>query len=285
MASGAIRKWLVAASRPDRAKLLGVVGAALTLAGGAVADSASAAWTEKRGTGLVIPSYTYYRAARGRDADGHRVDRKAYVKNEFRVYSVYGLTDTVTLGLDGAARRVRDHAQGAKQEDLDWSEVATFARVRLYRWPRAVMSLQPLVFVPRKRDSGDSLGRDADKPEVELRALFGQSFLLLGHDGFAVAECGYRRRFGDSADQVRLDGTVGVRVMPRVSVLAQSFNIVSTRQPRDDGPLNYDLYKAQLSFVYDVTAGWAVQAGGFVEFAGRNTGLGRAGFLALWWRF
>jgi hypothetical protein len=282
MGDGLIRKWLVAALRPDRGKIRGMLGVMLAAAVG----PAQAAWTEKQGTGLMIPSYTYYRAARDRDAHGHGGDRKAYVKNEFRLYSVYGWTDAVTLGLDGAARRVRDHAEGAQGEDLDWSEVATFTRFRLHRWPRAVLSLQPLVFVPRKHDGGaDDLKRDADKPEVELRLLFGRNFVLFGRDGFAEAEGGYRHRLGDAGDQVRLDGAAGLRVRPRVSVLAQSFNIVSTRRPRDDGPPDYDLYKAQLSVVYDITARWAVQAGGFIEFAGRNTGLGRAGFLALWWRF
>ncbi len=283
MGGGPIRKWLVAALRPDRARIRGLLSAALAVAGGI--GPVQAAWTEKQGTGVVIPSYTYYRAARDRDADGRGADRKAYVKNEFRIYSVYGWTDAVTLGLDGAARRVRNHAEGAQGEDLDWSEVATFARFRLHRWPRAVLSLQPLVFVPRKHDGGADLERDADKPEAELRVLFGRSVILFGRAGFAVAECGYRHRLGDAGDQMRLDGTFGLRVRPRLSVLAQSFNVVSTRRLRDDGPPDYDLYKAQLSVVYDITARWAVQTGGFVEFAGRNTGLGRAGFLALWWRF
>lgn len=284
MGDGPIRKWLVAAARPGRAKVRGLVRGLL---GGALAVGicpAQAAWTAKQGTGLVIPSYTYYRAARDRDANGHGAGRKAYVKNEFRLYSVYGWTDAITLGLDGAARRVRDRAEGAQGEDLDWSEVATFTRFRLYRWPRAVLSLQPLVYVPRKHDGGADLRRDADKPELELRALYGRNFTLFGRDGFAEAECGYRHRLGDAGDQVRLDGTFGLHVRPRLSVLAQSFNIVSTRRPRDDGPPDYDLYKVQLSVVYDITARWAVQAGGFAEFAGRNTGLGRAGFLALWWR-
>lgn len=281
MGVGPIRKWL-AILWPGRTGARGLLGAALAAA---AAGPAQAAWTEKRGSGLVIPSYTYYRAAHDRDARGHGGGRKAYVKNEFRIYSVYGWRDGVTLGMDGAARRVRDHAEGAQGEDLDWSEVATFARFRLHRWPRSVLSVQPLVYVPRKHDGGADLNRDADKPEVEFRVLYGQGFVLFGRGGFAVAEGGYRRRLGGAGDQVRLDGTVGLRVRARVSVLAQSFNIVSTRRPCDDGPPDYDLYKAQLSVVYDIGVRWAVQTGGFIEFAGRNTGLGRAGFLAVWWRF
>jgi hypothetical protein len=261
-------------------------GAATAIACGVLlANPVQAAWTEKQGTGLVVPSYTYYRATRARDADRHHGSRKAYVKNEFRLYSVYGWTDSITLGLDGAARRVRDHAPGAEGEDLDWSEVATFARLRLHRWPRTVLSIQPLVYVPRKHGGVADLKRDADKPEFEFRALLGRSFVLAGRDGFADLEWGYRHRLGAAGDQIRIDATVGLRVRPRLSVLAQSFNIVSIRQPRENGPPDYNLYKAQVSVVYDIAARWAVQVGGFTEFAGRNTGLGSAGFLALWWRF
>src|SRR3546814_17671645 len=101
MGDGLIRKWLVAALRPDRGKIRGLLGVMLAAAVG----PAQAAWTEKQGTGLMIPSYTYYRAARDRDAHGPGGDRKAYVKNEFRPNSVYGWEEDVTRGQDRSEGR------------------------------------------------------------------------------------------------------------------------------------------------------------------------------------
>lgn len=252
---------------------------------GAMAVPACAAWTEPRGTVLAIPSYYYYQASHQRDAAGHAAGRARYVKHEFRLYAVYGWRDALTLGVDGAARRVRDDAPGAVRERLNWSETSFFARIRLWQGARSVLSVQPLVRTPGAQGGRGDLGRDADRPEAELRALFGQAFTLFGRDGFAVAETAYRHRLGDPGDQARFDVAAGLRVRPRVLVLAQSFNIRALRRPRPNGPPDYDLYKAQLSVVHDVAAHWAVQVGGFVEYAGRNTGLGQAGFVALWWRF
>lgn len=246
---------------------------------------ADAAWTQRRGTFLVIPSLFHYVADRQLDAAGHASRRPPYIKDELRLYSVYGLTDSLTLGVDGAARRVQDALPGETQEPANWSETSLFVRYRVAAWANSVVSVQPLVYLPRSKGSTGDLGRETDTAQAEFRVLYGTNYHLFQRDGFAITELGFRRRFGPAADQMRFDSTVGVRVWPRVLFLLQSFNTKSLRAPDASGLPNYDLYKAQVSAVRDLTPHVAVQFGAFTEYAGRNTGAGRAGFVALWLRF
>lgn len=251
----------------------------------ALGPSASAAWTEARGHGLAISTFSFYLADRQFDLKGRGSRRPPYRQEEARLYLVYGLRDWVTLGVDTAVRRARDRAPSSEDEPINWHDGAFFARVRLRQWERSVLSVQPLVRVPGPNAVRGMLGRETDAPEAELRLLYGRSFTLFGRDGFGVAEAAYRRRFGPATDQARFDVTLGLRPFRRFLVLAQSFNTISTGLSGEPGAPDYDIYKAQVSFVRDLTDRLAVQLGGYVEYAGRNVGAGQAGFLALWFRF
>lgn len=255
------------------------------LAAAALGSSGWAAWTEARGHGLAISTFSFYAADRQFDPKGGSSRRPPYRQEEARFYAVYGLRDWLTLGLDTAVRRARDRAPSSRDEPINWHDGAFFGRFRLHQWERSVLSIQPLVRVPGPNAVQGMLGRETDAPEAELRLLYGRSFVLFDRDGFGVAEAAYRRRFGPAMDQARFDLTLGLRPLRRFLVLAQSFNAISTGLSGQPGAPDYDIYKVQLSAVRDLTDRLALQLGGYVEYAGRNVGAGQAGFLAVWFRF
>lgn len=97
-------------------------------------------------------------------------------------------------------------------------------------------------------------------------------------------ETGYRRRFGDSADQIKSQATVGVEPSSRLLFLLEGFSTFSLGNEKNDG-VDYDIVKLQPSLVYRFSRQWAVQAGITEEIHSRNLEPGRTFFIGLWSTF
>ena len=61
---------------------------------------------------------------------------------------------------------------------------------------------------PARRDQ--SGGGRQHRPRLDLRVLYGHSFLLEGYSAYIDAQLGYRVRFDDPPNEVRFDFTFGV---------------------------------------------------------------------------
>lgn len=240
------------------------------------------AWTQPKGEGLAILTFGHYEAEETFDRTGERHEMARFAKQELRAYMVYGLTDRLTLGVEPTLRRVRTAYAPPKS---GWAEGDLFARYRLWQAGEAVLSAQGLVKIPSSDERLTEPGRETRDIDAEGRVLFGSNLALLGLPAFGVAEVAYRRRFGAAADEMRADFTLGLRPWHRWMLLAQSFNIVSMRNPDTPDAPDFDQYKAQGSVVYELTPRIGLQIGAFTEYAGRNVGAGRSAFLALWLRF
>lgn len=252
---------------------------------------AEAAWPQPKGELLIISTLSDYSAKARFDATGVRAQAARYHKQELSFYSVYGVSDALTLGAQPVFVRVRARsAIGGGQESADsLSHIELFGRQRLFSGVGWVFSAQALVKLPSPGAVEREPLLESSNRDFEARLLSGRSGSsgkrLFNLEYFSTLEAGIRLRDHGAADQGRLDATFGLRVWPGYQFIAQSFNTVALHPGNGQDASAFDLYKAQISILRDLPKGMAVQIGGFSEYAGRNISAGNAFFLAVWSRF
>lgn len=255
-----------------------VLSTAAGLAWGA--DAGAAAWTQPKGRREVIVSLHRQDSTHGFDASGRVVDIVDYRKTELQVFAEYGLTDRVTLGVQGSARRLR--TRNARESEPGHLEVS--ARVRLMAHRGWVLSNQTAIRLPGGDGDPGSAQRGSPDAEYDSRLLIGRSGRVAGRQVFVDLQGGLRRRDGEPPDERRIEATLGVRPARGLMVMAQAFDVDSLGA----GQGVYEAYRyrnLQLSVVYDLPAGWAAQAGLTATESGRNALRERGGLVAVWRRF
>lgn len=249
-----------------------------------------AAWPQPEGEILIISTLSDYRVHRRFDAHDQRASSASYHKQELSVYGVYGLSESVTLGAQPTFYRLRaaTNLDAGSQGVNGLSSIELFVRKRIFTSRNGVLSAQVLVNQPGP-DAPAREPADTGSREAEGRMLYGKSgqlhFYRLDMTYYSTIEAGYRMRGDHAAGQWRGDAAFGVRPWPDYQIIVQSFNTLSVKNPHNHGPGAYDLYKAQISLLRDLPHGVALQIGGFTEYAGHNTGTGKALFVAIWTRF
>jgi protein XagA len=83
--------------------------------------------------------------------------------------------------------------------------------------------------------------------------------VILGMESFADAEAAYRFYAGNQPAEWRIDLAMGVRPVPRLLMMLQSFNSITNGSGKF-GHVSWS--KLQPSFVYDIAQQWSVQLGG-----------------------
>jgi hypothetical protein len=128
--------------------------------------------------------------------------------------------------------------------------------------------------------------------DVEGRLLVGRGAESQERHWFWDAEAAYRYRTGAPADQVRGDFTAGLDLLSRVMLLGQFYSIKGLRngapltaKSNPNAQSDFDLYKAQGSFVVGIARKTRVQMGWGHTLAGRNTGRGGVYVIGLWQSF
>lgn len=261
-------KWLITSA------LMAWVSAESALAG---------AWTQHKGEGLVIVTLAHSQADQRFDAVGELQDQPEFRKTELRTYLEYGLTDWATL-VAQPEWRTKEIGEGPGEQVSGFGRADLGVRVRLWQRESWVGSVQASVRAP---GGGDPLapanGGDTEW-ELDGRLLLGRGGTVLGRNAFTDMQLGYRHRFGDPADELRLDMTLGVDITPKILAIAQSFNTVSVGVPRG-GFLSTREQKLSASIVYRIDEVWSVQAGGIIAPVGSNALNERGGFVSLWRKF
>lgn len=264
-----------------------LLGLAFALHVCASPSSSIAAWTQLKGEGLIISTLSDYKADARFDALAGRAPSVEYRKLELSIYGVYGVTDALTLGAHPTLARLRtaSFAGSGTQSKTGLSDIELFARQRLIAGDGWVVSAQGLIKLPGPH----AIDRDplisATSQDIEGLLLFGRSGRLFEREYFSSLEAGFRARSNGAAGQLRADAAFGVRLWPSWQWIAQSFSYISTGRRSNLDPGDFDLYKAQLSILHTLTRSVSIQAGGYTEYAGRNTGAGNALFVAIWSRF
>ncbi len=241
------------------------------------------AWTQPKGKGLVIANVAHSSADQRFDEAGNKVSVRDFEKTEVRVYAEYGLTDWATLI---AQPEWRAKETGSEQgEEVDGlGRVDAGVRVRLWQNDTSVFSVQASGRMPGASDRlAPANGGDTDW-EADARLLYGRGFPVFGRHAFTDLQLGYRVRFGDPADELRLDLTTGIDVTPKILALFQSFNSVSIGTAEGQF-LPTREHKVSAGVVYRFDDKWSFQLGGLLTVGGSNALAERGVTLGIWRSF
>ena len=117
---------------------------------------------------------------------------------------------------------------------------------------------------------------------IDVRAMAGRNCVVAGMEGFIEAQGGYRFYAQNQPGEWRLDLTGGLRPLPRLLVMLQSFTSISNGTSQY-GHVSWT--KLQPSLVYEIAPQWSAQIGGFLTVAGVNAGREFGPTAAVWYRF
>lgn len=239
---------------------------------------------EPQGYGQFIAGFAGSEATRRFDLGGRPQPTPAYRKLAAGGFLEYGLTPWLTL----IAAPTLAHQNGIAANTVTGSDESAFgARLALYRAPDRVLAVQVLVqppLAPGDRAARLAVGGDRDLA-VDTRLMFAQSFTLRGMPAFLEIAPGVRARADPFPTEARLDLTFGIRPVPRLMFLLQSFgNLAPPAGPANlVARISYD--KLQASLVYDLSPRWSVQLGAFRTIAGVNIVRETGPLGAVWYRF
>ena len=241
------------------------------------------AWTLPDGTGQWIATLTAASSSSYFNGGG-LASTPRYDKDEAQVLIEYGLTDRLTAILDPGLQHIDIAAPtSADRTGLDYTEFG--ARYGFVVDPTWVFSGQATLRVPGTDDTSNPAAVGYTDVEADLRLLLGHSFKFADLPAFFDVEVAQRVRTAGYPSEFRVDATLGVNVLPRWMLLAQSFNVISEGSGISIYGGSYEYYKVQLSAVYELAPTWSVQGGGYVTYAGRNALQENGLIFGVWHRF
>jgi len=264
-------------------------------------DALAGAWLLPEGSGQIITTATVAESRNAYDAQGRLRPTPAWRKIETRAYVEHGLRDWLTLTAEAGGFDFHGAAQADERRSLLILEAkaglplvapaqqgpqyrgagigALGARVKLLDAGDAVVSFEAglRAATPASRVFLDM----RQSPQFDARLLVARNYELFGMQGFTEAQIGWRSA-GQTGDEARLDTTIGLRPLPRVLLLAQSFTAVA---PGAQATTRLAAQKLQLSGVFEATKNLSVQLGvGFAP-AGANAPQEKALISGLWFRY
>lgn len=252
----------------------------------------AAAWTQKADEGLAIFKLGYYSSDRYWDQAGHRQDTPAYRKLEFNPYLEYGLSDRATLGANAFLLRVEQEGGG---DHAGLGDMELFLRYRLRTDGWDSLSMQVLVKIPGAYDKDAAVPLGAGQVDAEARVLYGRSGVYESggrqQPWYYDIEAAYRQRYGQPADEIRLDWALGWQPRPawtlefrQENIFAASHQVTTPGSPVSRWS-DFDLHKVAVGAVYRISPVLYGNAGIGYDVGGRNAGQGIAPFIAVWKRF
>lgn len=278
-----------------------VVALCIALFSFSASAARAGAWLLPEGKGQVIVTTTFANARNAYDAQGRLISTPSYRKFETRAYWEHGVTPWLTAV--GEAGYLRFQGESTQLEYINlltaqakarlplsttppsgphyagFGVSAVGARVRLYGDDVYIVSLEGSI---RAAPTSARHFLDMrDNVQADIRLQVGRSYDLFGFPTFVDTQFGYRSR-GQNGDEIRVDATAGIRPLPDVMLMAQSFSALSPR----GGPAGVMAsQKFQISGVYDATSWLSVQVGGVFGLSGVNSPAEQGVITALWLRY
>lgn len=243
---------------------------------GLVGSSAHAgAWVQEKGRGLAITQGTYYTTDRYFDSSGKSHSQPRYTKYELQPYVEYGLLPNLTIGGSAYAQRVSQ--SGNKNFGIADPEI--FARTRLWKDGKQVISLQPLIKFPGTYDGTTTPSGGSRSTDGEISLLYGRSQPLATPDDYTDLRIGYRVRNRGLHDQIRVDATVGIKWNEHLELapaLRGTFTTGMDKEAiyRESADQDYHVLKVELGGIYHLNERQWLQATLFSQVAGLQTGGG-----------
>jgi hypothetical protein len=251
------------------------------------------AWTQDAQQGQIIINTSYFETSRAFSSTG-RVQPFGYHGKfqQFQInpYFEYGLTSRNTLVVNFWAQHLHYADQFHNLNSIGAGDVEVALRHRFNSLSSPwVVSGQVLVLFPAYSASTTPAPGNHQE-DLEGRALFGRGNPW--RKSYGDVEVAYRYRNGAPADQFRAEAAAGLNVLSRTQLIGQFYAIKSLQNgtpltPNDNpnAQSDYDLYKSELSLVFQIHPRTLLQAGWVDAFSGRNTGRGNEALIALWKSF
>jgi len=241
------------------------------------------AWTLDAGQGQAIVTATPSEANKVFDQNGSQQQAPRYSKDEVQSLVEYGASDWLTVMMSPSLQHVSiAPPYEGQRTGLGYTDLG--ARVRLASGDSWILSTQTTLNIPGTFSKTNPAAIGYYDPEVDIRGLFGYSFVIGRLPAFVDVEAAQRIRVGGPPNEFRADATFGIKPLDRWLVLLQSFNVVSEGAGGWGLP-SYAYYKLQLSAVYELTPAVSVGLGAFTTYAGRNA-LQEQGLVAsIWYKF
>lgn len=260
----------------------GLMVAALLISTNAFAG----AWTQDPGKSQLIITNSYYTTDEKFDNNGFLIRQPRYSKHEINPYFEYGLYEGITVGANLSFQR----ASQSDQTNWGIGDSEFFLRARVFKRGGFVISVEPMVKLPRLASTDDSPMLGGSYPDVGLGLLGGYGFSLFGQHHFTALDLQQRHRFGSPQNQFRLTESLGIGLSENWMVLGQAF--ATLRQDKPDVAAftqssndDYGLFKLQLSVIYKMNDTTSLQFGTFDNVIGSNVGAGSGLIFAAWKTF
>jgi hypothetical protein len=242
----------------------------------------AAAFLDPAGQGEAIVTASFTDSANAFDASGRLVPVASYRKFELSAWTDYGLTDWLTLIVAPSADDiVNSNNPTSTYRGLGMTEAGV--RMPVLQGGSSILSLQATGLVPGSFDRSNAALAGYDSFQSDARLLYGTGFELCGLASFVDVETGYRW-YEIGPGEVRADLTFGIRPIPTVLLLAQSFNVISVGPSAAYAP-NLRSDKLEASAVYDFNTAWSAQLGAFATIAAVDARREQGLVTAVWYRF
>ena len=224
------------------------------------------AWTLPAGDTQIISGVILSNATESFDDSGGTIP-VYYRKILFQTYAEHGLTDDLTLVLSPEFAIASE--QGPNQPLINANDFAIQGGLRYRLLNRfGIFSVQATYKSAGAFDMSVSANQDSGS-EIELRFLYGLNFKLFGRDAYFDGEIAQRWINGARPDETPIDLTLGLHWSDKLTVMAQSFNIISAGN--GDPPYRYyRSHKLELGLVQRLWKGVYLESGAYFSPAGQN---------------
>lgn len=233
------------------------------------------AWLQPEGQGLAIAQATYFTSTHYMDGNGDRKAQPRFSKYEIQPYVEYGLYKNLTVGATGFAQ---DDTQSGKNK-FGLADPEIFARTPLWKGESQIVSIQPLVKFASIYGSDGAPRGGSQSTDAELSLLYGANVNLISDRDYVDIRAAYRVRGTSLNDQWQADAALGLQVSEHWQIIPAVRTITSTGIKRstafsENGDLDYDLIKAEVTAAYSIDQTRKVQMTAFDHLDGRQTGDG-----------
>lgn len=246
------------------------------------------AWTKPKGKGLAAFTYSFYYTNQQFTNGWHLQNFSnggSFTKNEWNLYLEYGLTDHLTLIGNFFMDALRYQNHFVENTNFGLADQELGLRYSLSKKLPQALQLTVKIPGPYNINHQPSLGNA--QTDVELAYYLGTPYKIANRWGFVDAGAGFRLRTGAPADEIRLYLTAGLDITHWLQLYyleASGIFGLGNDSPQYVGEnilltTDFSLIKVGASVVCKITDNWRLQAGPYLQPAGRATGAG-GGFKA-----
>jgi len=236
------------------------------------------AWTLPAGDTQIISGVILSNATESFDDFGRAIPIY-YRKILLQSYAEHGLTDDLTLILSPEYAIASE--EGPNQPLIHANDFAIQGGLR-YRLidTFGILSAQATYKSAGAFDMSVSVNHDSGS-EIELRLLYGLNFKFFGRDAYFDAEVAQRWITGARPDETPIDLTVGLHWSEKLTIMAQSFNIIAAGN--GDPPYRYyRSHKLELAMVQRLWKGVYLESGAYFSPTGQNALVERGTDASIW---